>query len=561
MSDSPTVSEPPPLPAPVLDDRLLVPVPLGPHPAVETPAATDRLAAIDIGSNSIHMIIVAPDTTGSMRVIDREKEMVRLGRSALGKGKLSRRAIRDGLETLVKMTTLARLKGAGQAVAVATSAVREASNGQDFLERVKAQTGLDVQLLSGEEEGRLIHRSVREVVDLDHGRTVVIDIGGGSTEWIAAEGGEIAAIHSLPLGSLRLAGWLTGAPRRSRRSPNASALAKLRDQIAVELAKHFTGGTGVTGEGAVDLVVATSGTAVCAADLADRLAGRERPMGRGLRQIETAELSRVVGHLSGLSAAEIADLPEVGAPRSESILPGAVLLEELLSRAGVESFYVSDRALREGLVLEALGRPVPEDSRQPELRRRQVERLAQRAPSVWVHHQQTARLAVRLFDLTVFLHGLGQREREWLEHAALLHDLGYVISYRRHHEHSYYLISNAGLDAFDSQEVEIIAHVARFHRGGRPKTKKHPTYAALETWQRKTVKKLAAILRIADALDRTHASRVDELYCSGGKRKVKFEVISEYDVSIELETARERASLFERVFERRVQVRQGLARR
>lgn len=549
MSDPRAVSEPPAAPAPVLDDRLLVAAPLGPHPAVDAPPATDRLAAIDIGSNSIHMIIVAPDTTGSMRVIDREKEMVRLGRSALGKGRLSRRAIRDGLETLVKMTTLARLKGAGQAVAVATSAVREASNGREFLERVKAQTGLDVQLLSGEQEGRLIHRSVREVVDLDHGRTVVIDIGGGSTEWIAAHDGDIETIHSLPLGSLRLAGWLAGSP------PKAPALARLRDQIAAELGRHLTGGE------AVDLVVATSGTAVCAADLADRLAGRERPTMRGLRQIETAELSRVVGHLSGLTTQEIADLPEVGAPRSESILPGAILLEELLARAGVESFYVSDRALREGLVLEALGRPVPEDSRQPELRRRQVERLAQRAPSVWEHHQQTAKLAVRLFDLTVFLHGLGQREREWLEHAAILHDLGYVIAYRKHHEHSFYLISNAGLDAFDSQEVEIIAHVARFHRGGRPKKKKHPTYAALETWQRKTVKKLSALLRIADALDRTHASRVDEVYCSGGKRKVKFEVISEYDVSIELETARERASLFERVFERRVQVRQGLARK
>lgn len=557
MSDSRAVSEPPSAtaPTPVLDDRLLTPVPLGPHPAVDAPPANDRLAAIDIGSNSIHMIIVAPDATGSMGVIDREKEMVRLGRSALGKGKLSRRAIRDGLETLVKMTTLARLKGAGQAVAVATSAVREASNGQEFLERVKAQTGLDVQLLSGEQEGRLIHRAVREVVDLDHGRTVVIDIGGGSTEWIAAQDGEITTIHSLPLGSLRLAGWLAG------RAPKASALPQLREQIAAELGRHFSGATGAPGDEAADLVVATSGTAGCAADLADRLAGRERSMGRGLRQIEAAELSRVIGHLSSLSHAEIAELPEVGAPRSESILPGAILLEELLARAGVDSFYVSDRALREGLVLEAVGRPVPEDSRQPELRRRQVERLAQRAPSVWVHHQQTARLAVRLFDLTVFLHGLGQREREWLEHAALLHDLGYVIAYRKHHEHSYYLISNAGLDAFDSQEVEIIAHVARFHRAGRPKKKKHPTYAALEKWQRKTVKKLAAILRIADALDRTHASRVDEVYCSGGKRKVKFEVISDYDVAIEMETVRERAALFERVFDRRVQVRQGLERK
>src|SRR5262245_42984494 len=152
-------------------------------------AAGSRLAAIDIGSNSIHMIVVAPEANGGCRVLGREREMVRLGKTALGEGSLSEAAMRDGLEALLKMTTLAGLRGAERVVAVATSAVREAANGEEFLARVKAQTGLDVQRLSGDQEGRLIHRAVREVVDLGDGAAAVVDVGGGSTEWIATRGG------------------------------------------------------------------------------------------------------------------------------------------------------------------------------------------------------------------------------------------------------------------------------------------------------------------------------------------------------------------------------------
>ena len=254
---------------------------------------------------------------------------------------------------------------------------------------------------------------------------------------------------------------------------------------------------------------------------------------------------------------EIAALPPVGLPRSESLLAGAILLQELVGHAGVDRFLVCDRALREGLVLETLGHPIP-TAREPEdLRRRQVLQLAERAESVLRHGRESARLATRLFDLTVSLHGLGAREREWLEYAALLHDVGYSINYENHHKHSSYLITSATLDAFDQREVEIIAHVARYHRGAAPK-RSHPTYAALKPWQQRTVRKLAALLRVADALDRTHASRVDELFCAIRRKRVTIEVLSRWDVDLELAAARERGRLFERVFDRELRLRQGL---
>jgi exopolyphosphatase / guanosine-5'-triphosphate,3'-diphosphate pyrophosphatase len=509
-------------------------------------AAPARLAAIDIGSNSIHMIVVAPEPHGGYRVLGREREMVRLGKTGFGDGALSEAAMRDGLEALFKMTTLARLKGAERVVAVATSAVREARNGSDFLARVKAQTGMDVQLLTGVEEGRLIYRAVREAVDLGTGATLIVDVGGGSTEWITARAGELDDVVSLSLGSLRCAASLRGDP------PGAAALDRLRRQVQKRLAEAVP-------RAKFDRMVATSGTAVTVADLLDLFADRRlREVTGGSREVRIKDLAPLVERLRGLRRREIANLPPVGEPRSESLLAGAILLQELAGHAGVDRFQVSDRALREGLVLEALGQPVPEAGAPEDLRRRQVLNLAERTESVYRHSLQCARLAVRLFDVTASVHGLGTREREWLEYAALLHDIGYSIQYKGHHKHAYYLITHAHLDAFDQREIEIMAHVARYHRGPVPRPDRHPTLAALKPWQQRTIRALTALLRVADSLDRTHASRVDEIYGSLRKGRVTLEVLSRYDVSLELEAARERGRYFEKVFGCRLRLRQGL---
>jgi exopolyphosphatase/guanosine-5'-triphosphate,3'-diphosphate pyrophosphatase len=518
-----------------------------PDSAVRRDEPLGRLAAIDIGSNSIHMIVVAPQVSGAYRVLGRERDMVRLGKTGLGEGVLSEAAIADGLEALMRMTTLASLKGADRVVAVATSAVREAANGQDFLARVKAHTGLDVQLLTGDEEGQLIYRAVREVVDLAPGAAVVVDVGGGSTEWIATWGGELASVVSLQLGSLRCAAYLKGDP------PRPAAIAKLRGAIRARLAEEVPRDAATPPPARL---IATSGTAVCCADLVDLFGGRKQP-GTGLREVRTKDLAQLVSRLRGLKRRELAELPAVGGPRSDSLMAGAILLQELMSHAGVERFQVSDRALREGLVLAAIGQPIPAAHAPGDLRRRQVLQLAERAQSVLRHNLQTARLAVRLFDVTASLHSFGGREREWLEYAALLHDIGYSIHYRNHHKHTFYLIANASLDGFDQPEIEIIAHVARYHRGAAPKSQ-HAAFAALKPWQQRTIRRLAVLLRIADALDRTHASRVEEIYGALRNGRVRIEVVSPYEVEIELEAARDHRRYFEHVFRSRLSLRQGL---
>jgi len=542
------------------DDPRQLRLPASPGFGMDRDEPFGRLAAIDIGSNSIHMIVVAPQATGAYRalgvapqasgayrVLGREREMVRLGKTGLGEGVLSEAAIANGLEALIRMTTMARLKGADRVVAVATSAVREAANGPDFLGRVKAQTGLDVQLLSGTEEGRLIYRAVREVVDLGPGGAAIVDVGGGSTEWIGVQGGELAGVASLPLGSLRCAGHLKGDP------PRRDSIARLRASIRARLAEEVPRDPAAP---PLARLIATSGTALCCADLVDLFGGR-REAATGLREVRAKDLAQLVTRLRRLKRRELAALPPVGAPRSDSLMAGAILLQELVAHAGVERFQVSDRALRDGLVLEALGQPIPEALLPGDLRRRQVLQLAEQAQSVLRHNVQTARLASRLFDVTASLHSFGAREREWLEYAALLHDIGYSVHYRNHHKHAYYLIANASLAGFDPPEIEIIAHLARYHRGALPK-RQHPTFAALKPWQQKTVRRLAVLLRLADALDRTHASRVEEIYGAIGDDRVRIEVVSPYQVELELEAASEHRRDFEKIFGARLRLRQGL---
>ena len=509
------------------------------------PLGRGLLAAIDIGSNSIHMIVVEPEPHGAYRVLGRERDMVRLGKTVFGQGKLSEAAIQAGVEALVKMTTLAYLKGVGRVVAVATSAVREAENGAEFLARIKTATGLDTQLLTGVEEGRLIFRGVREVVDLGPATAAIVDVGGGSTQWVTSEAGALLRIVSLPLGSLRQAGELAGDP------PGKAEIARLKRSLALRIAAD------IPADG-VERLVATSGTAVAAANLIDFFAGRSQVSAKGLREVQLSDLVQLAERLAALNRRALAALSPVGKSRSETLLTGVLLLLELVRRAGVDRFQVSDRALREGLVLEALGQPIPPVAEPEDLRRREVLQLAQRADSsVSAHVLQTARLALRLFDVTVSVHGLGKREREWLEYAALLHDIGYSIHPEDHHKHSHTMILHAGLGAFDRREIEIIASVVHFYRGADP-TPRHPTLKTLKPRQQRTVQKLAALLRLADALDRTRASRVEEIYCAIRRGKVTLEVLSRYDVQLELEYAREAGYLFEKTFGCRLRLRQGL---
>ena len=460
-----------------------------------------QLAAIDIGTNSIHMIVVRVRPDLSFEVIDREKDMVRLGAGGLDGRALTDAAIASGLQTLSKFKRLADSRGVDEILASATSAVREASNGGDFIRAIADRVGIRVQVISGTEEARLIHLAASYGVDVGGGTAVVIDIGGGSVEITCGKATDVKLARSFKIGVIRLTERfvrtdpLTGGDER-----------RMVKQISKEIGTHVDRIV----EHGFDRVIGTSGTILSLGGLA--LANGEALASGDLRnqRVPAKEIHRLRKKLLELDLRERLDMPGLEPRRADLAVSGVVLLDTILRRLKADELTLCDLALREGLVLDFINRnrsQIATVDRYPDLRRRSVVELGQRCGYWSEHAQRVATMALSLFDQTRALHGLGEREREWLEYGALLHDVGVHISYERHHRHSYYLVKNGDLRGFEPHEVEIIGQITRYHRRATPK-RTHVEYAALKKSDRRAVRLLSAIVRIAEALDRSHSQSV-----------------------------------------------------
>jgi exopolyphosphatase / guanosine-5'-triphosphate,3'-diphosphate pyrophosphatase len=455
-----------------------------------------RLAAIDIGTNSIHMIVVKVRPDLSFEVIDREKDMVRLGAGGLDGRSITPTAMAAALQTLAKFKRLADSHKVDEIVAAATSATREADNGGDFMAEVDRLTGIRIKVISGTEEARLIHLAAGYGVDIGGSTGVVIDIGGGSVEVTIGTARQMTLGRSFKVGVIRLT-------ERFVKSDPLSG----RDER--RLAKHLNREMGdyldqVAGRG-YDRVIGTSGTILSLGALA---AGKDAPVEELRNQRVAAKaLHRLRKKLTSLTLEERLAVPGLDPRRADLSVAGSVLLDTIVRRLGADEFTLCDLALREGLVLDYIHRNsarIRKVERYPDVRRRSVIELGERCGYWPEHAQQVARLALGIFDQTRSVHGLGDRERDWLEYGALLHDVGVHISYERHNRHSYYLIKNGDLRGFDPQEIEMIALIARYHRQGTPK-KTHGGYGDLKGGKRRAVKALSAMVRLAEGLDRSHS--------------------------------------------------------
>jgi exopolyphosphatase/guanosine-5'-triphosphate,3'-diphosphate pyrophosphatase len=460
-----------------------------------------RIAAIDIGTNSIHMIVcrIRPDL--SFEVIDGEKDMIRLGAGGLEGRTLPETNRAVAMQTLAKFRRLAESHGVDEIIAAATSAVREARNGADFISAVQRDVGIRVRVISGTEEARLIHQAAAYAIGIGPRPAVVIDIGGGSTEVTLGTAGRMQLGRSFRLGAIRLTERFAKSDPLERRDER-------------RLVKHIHREAGAFVRQIVkrrfDRVIGTSGTILALGAMA---AGR-RPSDdvRNLR-VSARSLARLRKDLVRRSLAERLKMPGLDPRRADLAVAGAVLVDTLLELLQAEELTLCDFALREGLVLEYVQKNqahIRKVDRYPDVRRRSVIELAERCNYLADHAQQVARLGLALFDATRREHGLGDREREWLEYGALLHDVGIHISYERHHKHSYYLIKNGDLRGFDPTEIEIIALLARYHRQSVPK-RSHEEFGTLSRSSRRTVRILAAMVRLAEGLDRSHAQAVSQL--------------------------------------------------
>src|SRR3954468_20548999 len=462
-----------------------------------------RIAAIDIGTNSIHMIVVQVRQDLSFEVIDREKAMVRLGAGGLGGRALSRDAMTLGLQTLIRFKKLAESNGVEEVLAAATSATREARNGGEFLERIARDTGIRPRVIPGAEEARLIHQAAVYGVDVGAGRAVVVDVGGGSVEITAGPAAGSQVARSFKLGVLRLTERFVKSDPISERDER-----KLTRHIRDTVDRHCEQ---IVAEG-FDRVIGTSGTILSLGAVAVAARDGSPQELRNLR-VPAKLIRRIRKEIVASNLEERLALPGLDPRRADLAVAGVILVDTILRRLGATDLTLCDLALREGLILDYIRRNrrhIAHADSVPDVRRRSVLELAERCHYQADHAKQVVRLALAIFDQTRDVHGLSDREREWLEYAALLHDIGAHISFARHHRHSYYLVKNGDLRGFSPDEIEVIALIARYHRRGVPR-KSHAEFARLNAAGRRAVRALASILRVAESLDRSHGQVITGL--------------------------------------------------
>ena len=502
-----------------------------------------RIAAIDVGTNSFHLIVAeASRTTGRFHILDREKEHVRLGSGASDMKLLTPAAMDRALATLHRFADIAASFSASVR-AIATSAVREADNSDQFIRRIEKETGIRLEIASGPEEGRLIHLGVLQVLPLYHKKIFLIDIGGGSTEFLIGRRRKIHYVSSQKIGSVRLTrrffpdGRITPASLAACRAHVRGTIEPVvRDIRTIP----------------IEDVVGTSGTFLALARLTQQTSdGPETRSLNGYR-ITRRDFERVRDMvLAARTAEERSALPGIDLHRAEILPAGVVILEQVWAELGMEGIMVSEFAMREGIVRDTIEkskarRPVPILT---DIQRASVAHMLEQYQTEKNHSEHVAKLALTIFDQTAELHGFSSTERNYLEVAALLHEVGLHISHSQHHRHSYYLIRHSDIVGYTEREKEIVANIARYHRKSHPK-EKHAEFRKLTQGEKETVRKLSAILRIADGLDRRHSSSVRTVSVERRRDTVLLSVHPKRSPKLEIELwgANLKKELFEEVF-------------
>lgn len=515
------------------------------------PESDEVIAAVDIGTNSTHMVVARLTGTG-FEVITREKSQTRLGEGGGDMKKLSPAAMDRGVTALRHMRQIADAHGA-RIVAVATSAVREAANAAQFVRRVRDEAGIDIEVISGLEEARLIHSAVLRALPLGEKPTILVDIGGGSTEVVVFSSHVEHFARSFKLGSVRLTHrfFSTGAPSHRVIDTARRHVESTVEPARAEVRRHFA-----------RRAVVTSGTGETIARMCRMLDSNEAPRAMNGAVFTRAQLAEVCRMLVEAGDNDSRGrLPGMDPTRADIILAGAVILDEMARSFGVKEFAYCDYALREGLLINEMNRlspGAPDDSRHVALE--SATKFATRCDNDFPHALTVSRLACALFDQLCAHFELDEDDRILLEIAALLANVGMTVSHARHHLHSYYMIRNADLLGLTDDEIEVVAQVARYHRKSEPK-ESHDTFMALPAPDRARVRMLSAVLRVAIGLDRTHDGRVEDVGIDVDDTTITVvvEAAGSVNLDLNLHAAAERASLLADVFAHKVALerRQG----
>lgn len=504
------------------------------------------VAFMDIGTNSIRLLLVRLHANHTYTILTQLKQTVRLGEGEFLHRHLQPAAIDRAVLVARQFAELARANSAEDIIVVATAATREAANQEVFLARLQSEAHLDVRVISGPEEARLIYLGVASGVHLGNKQAVFIDIGGGSTEVIIGTQQHYSYLGSLKLGAIRMSTQFLAEERGPVSAQTYQAMLRYVRNHAVRTLREMQV---YPLEGAFG----SSGTIENLAQVAIRQCYK-RPLQRD-DVLTAAQLKQVVSMLGALSLEERRKVPGLNPERADIILGGAAILDALLEELHLPEITVSERGLREGLLEDyRLRHGDPLLAAETSVRLRSVLQLGRTCHFDEAHARTTARLALAVFDSArrLGLHRLGDWERDLLEHAALLHHIGAFLTYNDYQAHTYYLIRHADLLGFDQKELTIMATTALFHRKAVPR-KKYEAFAVLDARTQEIVSILSLCLRLAENLDRGYAGLVQQVeLCPTSGRRVTLRIHAPHDCQVELWGLQKQVDAFEKVFERRL---------
>ncbi|WP_428306854.1 HD domain-containing protein [Lacipirellula sp.] len=499
------------------------------------PDVVPRLAAIDIGSNSIRLVVAEAQAGGRYRILDEERETTRLGRSLAAHGDLDAKSIEDSLTALRRFKSIVTGFGVESFRSIATCAVREATNGAEFCRRMQDELGLEIEIIDADMEAHLAFESVRRRFDLAGKNTVLADIGGGSTEIVLANGELVEAVYATQLGAVRLAEKYGGELTTDEQ------FLPLKRWIDRELRQ-----TTEKPAAPLHLLIGSGGTFTSLASMLMAGRGLSRLPAAGYRA-SRADVCHLIDRLRKMKPEERKATPGLNADRTDIIIPGLAVIDALMRRFRVNTLQVHAYGVRDGLLLTMIDQMQGTSSTSAPSHDEQIDRFAEACGVNMIHSRHVAKLAGEIFAGLAQLYELPPGDRRLLEVAARLQDVGYLINYEGHHKHSYHLILHSRLEGFRPEELEIIANVARYHRGSPPK-KKHENFSELTEPDRLRVRQLAAILRIAGGLDRSHNQTIREVKVDGAPGQVVLTVSANEYPEVDVWACRRRAELFEEIF-------------
>ncbi|MBO6522686.1 MAG: Ppx/GppA family phosphatase [Balneolaceae bacterium] len=511
---------------------------------INSTTSIKRLAAIDLGTNSFHAVIVDIFPDGSFRKVDDLKEMVQLAKGGLGK-RLADAAFKRGIEALKKIKVLCDSQGVERILAYATSAIREAENGGEFIQKSIDDIGIKINAIPGSMEAELIGYAVQHGVKLNEDPVLMVDIGGGSVEFILGNHEEFFFLTSKKIGVSRMTDIFKPGDPITQEDIN---------KMEAHYAEELNNVEAAVKKNPTKTIVGSSGTMQNIALMIANQKGLPTDVTLNEFEFSAKDFSKFYADFIKLDSKKRLKVSGLDTKRVDFINTGVVLVNLLINKFGIESFKISTQALREGIIIRYLKKDmigIPWSGEFPDPRRRSVFELLRKCNWHEEHSRHVAKLALILFDELKGYLGLADEDRELLEYAAYLHDIGYYISHSKHHKHALYIIRHSDLMGFRENEIEIIANVSRYHRRSTPK-KRHGEYWKLKPTVRSIIKKLSAILRVADGLDRSHFQNVYKLEVKILEDKLLLEIQTVDEPHLEIWGAMRKSHLMREVMGKKV---------